>query len=164
MPDHEHFSPDDLKALFRQDDDGSTHGWWPATIDPTFFKTMTDTALAEYVRACRNCLLLPLSDGFLWGIMQVTQEAEGEARRRLRRKAVTPRKDTWESADLVSEVQAAGVWLVRRGNEWWGKCPFHGGGNERTPSFAVHPVKKTWHCHACDASGGVYEWRRRIKG
>lgn len=33
------------------------------------------------------------------------------------------------------------------------RCPYHGGGHERTPSMAISTLKPVWFCHACKASG-----------
>ncbi len=41
--------------------------------------------------------------------------------------------------------------LERRGDDWWGCCPFH---NEKTPSFHVVPAKKMCWCFACSKGGG----------
>jgi DNA primase len=47
------------------------------------------------------------------------------------------------------------VRLEKKGGRWWGKCPFHGGGQERTPSFKVDPDLKTYHCFGCSKSGSI---------
>jgi DNA primase len=47
------------------------------------------------------------------------------------------------------------VRLEKKSGRWWGRCPFHGGGQERTPSFKVDPDLKTWHCFGCGKGGGV---------
>ena len=36
---------------------------------------------------------------------------------------------------------------------WQTTCPFHKGGQERTPSFSIHPEKGTWHCFTCHEAG-----------
>lgn len=41
--------------------------------------------------------------------------------------------------------------LERRGDDWWGCCPFH---NEKTPSFHVLPERKMFHCFGCAKGGG----------
>ena len=33
------------------------------------------------------------------------------------------------------------------------KCPFHGGGNEKTPSMMVYPKNRGYHCFACGETG-----------
>ncbi len=40
--------------------------------------------------------------------------------------------------------------LERRGDDWWGCCPFH---SEKTPSFHVIPDKKMCYCFACNKGG-----------
>lgn len=35
------------------------------------------------------------------------------------------------------------------------KCPFHGGGNENTPSCSVSLVKPVYFCHACQTGGNL---------
>ena len=47
-----------------------------------------------------------------------------------------------DAADLVEIVQAR-TELRRKGAEWSGRCPFH---EERTGSFWVNPLKKTYYC------------------
>ena len=42
--------------------------------------------------------------------------------------------------------------LERRGDEWWGCCPFH---NEKTPSFHVSAERKMYHCFGCGVGGGL---------
>lgn len=41
----------------------------------------------------------------------------------------------------------------------WVQCPFHAGGEERTPSLQLHdaPLPPWWKCHACGAGGTVYD-------
>ena len=42
-----------------------------------------------------------------------------------------------DAADIV-EVISGYVPLKKRGQNYWGCCPFHG---EKTPSFSVNPAK-----------------------
>ena len=46
--------------------------------------------------------------------------------------------------DVVSQY----VKLNRRGNTYFGLCPFH---NEKTPSFSVTPSKQMYYCFGCGA-------------
>jgi DNA primase len=45
--------------------------------------------------------------------------------------------------------------LEKKSGRWWGKCPFHSGGQEKTPSFKVDPDFKTYHCFGCAKGGSV---------
>jgi len=47
------------------------------------------------------------------------------------------------------------VRLEKKGGRWWGRCPFHGGGQEKTPSFKVDPDLKMYHCFGCNKGGSV---------
>jgi len=47
------------------------------------------------------------------------------------------------------------VRLEQKSGRWWGRCPFHGGGQEKTPSFKVDPDLKMYHCFGCSKGGSV---------
>jgi DNA primase len=47
------------------------------------------------------------------------------------------------------------VRLEKKSGRWWGRCPFHGGGQEKTPSFKVDPDLKMYHCFGCGKGGSV---------
>lgn len=42
------------------------------------------------------------------------------------------------------------------------KCPFHGGGTERTPSCSVSRVKPVFFCHACNTGGNIQKFLRQL--
>ncbi len=44
---------------------------------------------------------------------------------------------------------------ARPGVSYKGRCPFH---DERTPSFSVDPVKKTYHCFGCGRGGDAIQF------
>ena len=50
--------------------------------------------------------------------------------------------------DLVSES----VRLTKKGNSYWGCCPFH---SEKTPSFHVVPDRQIYKCFGCGKGGGA---------
>ena len=50
------------------------------------------------------------------------------------------------------------VRLEKKSGRWWGKCPFHGGGNEKTASFKVDPDLKMYHCFGCGKGGTVVDF------
>jgi len=53
-----------------------------------------------------------------------------------------------EIVDIVSET----VHLTRKGNRYWGLCPFH---QEKTPSFSVTPDRNLFYCFGCQAGGDL---------
>ena len=53
-----------------------------------------------------------------------------------------------ELADIVAET----VQLTRKGNRYWGLCPFH---QEKTSSFSVTPDRNMFYCFGCHAGGDM---------
>lgn len=56
--------------------------------------------------------------------------------------------------DIV-EVIGSAVKLVRSGNHYKARCPFH---REKTPSFLVNPDKQIYHCFGCGVGGNVFSF------
>ncbi|MDR1025070.1 MAG: DNA primase, partial [Treponema sp.] len=50
------------------------------------------------------------------------------------------------------------VRLEKKGGRYWGHCPFHAGGQERTPSFTVDPDRKMYYCFGCHQGGGIIKF------
>jgi DNA primase len=50
------------------------------------------------------------------------------------------------------------VRLEKKGGRYWGHCPFHSGGQERTPSFTVDPDKKMYYCFGCHEGGSIIKF------
>lgn len=66
--------------------------------------------------------------------------------------------------DIVSEIQSRvdivdvvseTVNLTRKGNRYWGKCPFH---QEKTASFCVTPEKNMFYCFGCNTGGDIFSF------
>mgnify|MGYP000119369490 CR=1 FL=1 len=65
-----------------------------------------------------------------------------------------------EQADIVRIISDY-VALRKRGSNYLALCPFH---QERTPSFAVHPVKQIFKCFGCGIGGDVFKFIMQIEG
>lgn len=66
------------------------------------------------------------------------------------------------SEDLIEEIRSKNdivdvisgyVKLQKKGNSYFGLCPFH---NEKSPSFSVSRQKQMYYCFGCGAGGNVF--------
>lgn len=64
------------------------------------------------------------------------------------------------SNDIV-DVISSYVKLQKRGNRYFGLCPFH---TEKTGSFCVSPDSQMYHCFGCNESGNVVGFLMKIEG
>ena len=62
----------------------------------------------------------------------------------------------------ISEVVGSYVPLINKGGRMWAKCPFHGNGNERTPSFALNDREGFYHCFGCNESGDMFTFIEKM--
>ena len=63
----------------------------------------------------------------------------------------------------MSEVVQWFIPVVNRGGRHWAKCPFHGGGNERTPSFSINDKDGFYHCFGCGESGDMFTFVMKME-
>jgi DNA primase len=63
--------------------------------------------------------------------------------------------DQVRAASDIVKVVGDYVKLRKAGANFVGLCPFH---QEKTPSFAVHPVKQIFHCFGCGVGGDVFKF------
>src|ERR1700689_1908194 len=63
-----------------------------------------------------------------------------------------------QQADIV-RVIGEYVRLKKTGQNCTGLCSFH---QEKSPSFAVHPVKQIYHCFGCRAGGAVFKFVQKM--
>jgi len=62
--------------------------------------------------------------------------------------------------DIV-ELIGARLTLKRSGSAFKARCPFH---NEKTPSFTVNPLRRSYHCFGCGAHGDVFKFLMQSDG
>lgn len=63
------------------------------------------------------------------------------------------------AADMV-QVISGYVPLKKKGQNYWGCCPFHG---EKTPSFAVNPAKNMFYCFGCHEGGDIFKFIMKME-
>jgi len=65
--------------------------------------------------------------------------------------------DRLNIVDIVAET----VNLTRKGNRYWGLCPFH---DEKSASFTVTPERNMYYCFGCHAGGDVFSFVMKTRG
>jgi len=69
-------------------------------------------------------------------------------------------QEVLERTDIVRLVGAS-VDLRKAGTVYKGLCPFH---EEKTPSFVVTPVRRSYHCFGCQVHGNAFGWMMEHEG
>ena len=52
--------------------------------------------------------------------------------------------------------------VEEKGQKKMARCPFHGDGNERTPSMSINDETGYYKCFACHASGDAFSFVQEI--
>lgn len=66
-----------------------------------------------------------------------------------------------QSAHNIVDIVGEDVRLTKRGNNYFGLCPFH---DENTPSFSVSEEKQMFYCFGCKEGGNVISFLMKHKG
>ena len=64
----------------------------------------------------------------------------------------------------ISDVMENYAHIENRGNSKWVKCPFHGGGMERTASCKIDDERGTYYCFGCHESGDIFSLVMKKEG
>jgi RepB DNA-primase from phage plasmid/CHC2 zinc finger len=75
--------------------------------------------------------------------------------------AALPGTDPLKS--IPTDVYVAGLTGRQVGRDGKAQCPFHGGGDERTPSLHAY-ADGSWFCFGCDAGGSIIDLGARLYG
>ena len=60
--------------------------------------------------------------------------------------------------NIVDVVSSYIPQVFNRNGSFWIKCPFHGGGNERTPSCKLNTERSSYYCFGCHAHGSMFNF------
>lgn len=66
-----------------------------------------------------------------------------------------------DAADVVDVLSDFIPDLKKKGSLYWACCPFH---SERTPSFAVNPVRNRYRCYSCGRGGDAVQFLMEHEG
>lgn len=64
----------------------------------------------------------------------------------------------------ISDVMQNYAYVENRGGSLWVKCPFHGGGTERTASCKLDNSKGNFYCFGCHESGDIFSLVQKKEG
>lgn len=66
-----------------------------------------------------------------------------------------------ESRINIVDIAAETIKLTRKGNRFWGLCPFH---SEKTPSFTVSAERNMFYCFGCQSGGDLFSFVMKRDG
>ena len=58
----------------------------------------------------------------------------------------------------IVDVVSSYTQVLQRNNGFWIRCPFHGNGNERTPSCKLNMERGSYYCFACHEHGSMFDF------
>lgn len=64
----------------------------------------------------------------------------------------------------ISDVMSNYALIESKGGSKWVKCPFHGGGNERTASCKLDDNRGTFYCFGCHEGGDIFSLVMKKEG
>jgi DNA primase len=64
------------------------------------------------------------------------------------------------SRNDIIDVIGGYIQLTKKGNNFWGICPFHG---EKTPSFSVKQEQQFYYCFGCHSGGNVIQFIQKLE-
>jgi len=69
-----------------------------------------------------------------------------------------------EAAVLSEVIASTGLELIPSGPTFKARCPFHKGGEERTPSLSIDDRTGYWKCFSCQEGGDVFRFLMLSEG
>jgi len=63
----------------------------------------------------------------------------------------------------IKDVASDYTQIFHRGSADWIKCPFHGGGNERTPSCKLNSESGSYYCFGCHEHGSMFDFVMKME-
>ena len=63
----------------------------------------------------------------------------------------------------IVDVVSSYTQVFNRSNGFWIKCPFHGNGNERTPSCKLNLERNSFYCFACQEHGSMFDFVMKME-
>lgn len=75
-------------------------------------------------------------------------------------RSITQIKEKLSIVDVMRDYAT----IEDKGGSKWVKCPFHGGGVEKTASCKLNEDRGTYHCFGCNASGDIFTLVQQKEG
>ena len=63
----------------------------------------------------------------------------------------------------IADVVSSYTQIIQRNSNYWIRCPFHGNGNERTPSCKLNMERGSYYCFACQEHGSMFDFVMKME-